>query len=74
MQGKYINDPEVLLAAAEAAGVKDAQQVLQEPSLAKDEVLLLALFLYPRIRCPLFCRLRFAPFAVDVSGLVSLVG
>eukprot|EP00884_Botryococcus_braunii_P005992 jgi/Botrbrau1/15394/Bobra.43_2s0022.1 len=37
-QGKYINDPAVLLEAAKAAGVEGAQQVLEDPSVAKEEV------------------------------------
>jgi hypothetical protein len=36
-QGKYINDPEVLRAAAEKAGVKDADQVLSDPNVARDQ-------------------------------------
>lgn len=37
MQGKYINDPEVLKEAAEKAGVADADQVLSDPTVARDQ-------------------------------------
>lgn len=38
LQGKYINDPEVLREAAKNAGVADAEQVLSDPNVAKDQV------------------------------------
>lgn len=37
-QGKYINDPAVLLEAAKAAGVDHPEKVLQDVSVARDEV------------------------------------
>ncbi|BDA43706.1 Uncharacterized protein YwbO [Coccomyxa sp. Obi] len=37
-EGKYINDPEVLKEAAEKAGVADADQVLSDPTVARDQV------------------------------------
>ena len=38
LQGKYINDPEVLREAAEKAEVKDADQVLSDANVARDQV------------------------------------
>ncbi|EIE19359.1 DSBA oxidoreductase [Coccomyxa subellipsoidea C-169] len=37
-EGKYINDPEVLREAAKKAGVADAEQVISDPNVAKDQV------------------------------------
>ncbi len=37
LQGKYINDPEVLREAAKKAGVADAEQVLSDSNVAKDQ-------------------------------------
>ena len=37
LQGKYINDPDVLREAAEKAGVADADQVLSDPTVARDQ-------------------------------------
>lgn len=37
-QGKYINDPAVLLEAAKLAGVDQPEKVLQDVSVARDEV------------------------------------
>jgi len=43
LQGKYINDPQVLMEAAKNAGVADAEQVLSDPNVAKDQVCSLSL-------------------------------
>ena len=37
-QGKYINDPEVLKEAARAAGVADGERVVEDESIAADQV------------------------------------
>jgi len=39
MQGKFINDRAVLLAAAENAGMKDAKSVLADESMERDQVI-----------------------------------
>lgn len=38
MQGKYINDPEVLRAAARAAGVQDGDQIVADESICAEQV------------------------------------
>ena len=38
LQGKYINDPEVLREAAHAAGVEGYEKVLSDPMHAMDQV------------------------------------
>lgn len=38
LQGKYINDPEVLREAASAAGVQDFERVLSDPTVALNQV------------------------------------
>ena len=38
LQGKYINDPEVLREAAHAAGVEDYERVLSDPMHTMDQV------------------------------------
>ena len=38
LQGKYINDPEVLREAGRAAGVEDYERALSDPSIALDQV------------------------------------
>jgi len=45
LQGKYINDPEVLREAGRAAGVEDYEKALSDPSIALDQVKFWALLL-----------------------------
>ena len=38
LQGKYINDPEVLKEAAKAAGVEEYEWAIQDPTIVLDQV------------------------------------
>ena len=38
LQGKYLNNPEVLREAASAAGVQDFERVLSDPTVALNQV------------------------------------